>query len=964
GPWLVDEAYKKEFAMKDKLAPIFCKPVNGNKKDGSSGEDEIMVIPTIKKKRESNDSLKENGEKKDQKVKGKKKEKSEETKEDKEKKGKKRKEDDGMKKEKVEKKRAKKEAEANNFESTDDEAPLSMLIDKIKEKKQKQGLLDKFITTSPSSSKSSPTKKKKGKVERAMDPLFFLYNGEDCRIFLREVDKVIVTLKKEEIDGRIDVVSTKDEGEDNLEAQILKVIGWRKMYADTNATVRKIAIEERAAAREANRKELDAHPGKMIFDKLKERMKTAKALREIEEEERGEDYEKSMGKLPPSGRVIESPHFPTALMLSEFVYTRSSLFPANYRLPFTEEIMECLSLSGKEKEKNSRRITYPLAKILLEKIVNDEKYSKRFAFCETSVCKIPLDENTFIELLRVLVTGERPSTKDERDAVRKEMERESRDEEDKEVKEEEERPTTPQDEGEEEETGEADVTIVNEENRSELLAGLDGSNGRWERMEGRSQGLLLHFLLHCYIDCDGFEIRTDGEVQEEYDDLKREKKELKGKIDELNNELKEVAKKVEDREKIGLRTPRLESGRLSELEEILKTNNRKMEEIVKIMKGLDNELSMAAFAYRVNPIGMDRHGRRYMLMPHYAGLLVQSIGSGEWIKEEDGSDTFGFIPMEEEWREVTTIMEWDELSEKLKNGSKNDKKLMKAMEKNKETFQNGLKWAKDVEENKKKDAMGFKDDDMYESTLSEVDIVKGEMTTLLEKVENGELMKVKDISILSKKLNNANSFDHLKVVLQEYEDIFRIRAKEEKALFKSTKMADEYSFHSISVLKKRIRESSRLSELVMLMKVMDYRTIWNYKELDREKEAKKEQEKREEERKRKVEYEEEERKWESKGIHTRRFAESVDKKAVRILMKKVIEVACGRLASTLNGLESDDETMMNMKDIEDECHRYSLDRLKKILRKNVEKWRYEIESRFSHRLEQFDEFAEAVYKLL
>lgn len=43
------------------------------------------------------------------------------------------------------------------------------------------------------------------------------------------------------------------------------------------------------------------------------------------------------------------------------------------------------------------------------------------------------------------------------------------------------------------------------------------------------------------------------------------------------------------------------------------------------------------------------------------------------------------------------MKEWDELSDQLKNGSKNEKKLAKGMEKNKEKFEKGLEWRKKVE---------------------------------------------------------------------------------------------------------------------------------------------------------------------------------------------------------------------------------------------------------------------------
>lgn len=56
------------------------------------------------------------------------------------------------------------------------------------------------------------------------------------------------------------------------------------------------------------------------------------------------------------------------------------------------------------------------------------------------------------------------------------------------------------------------------------------------------------------------------------------------------------------------------------------------------------------------------------------------------------------------------------------------------------------------------------------------------------------------------------------------------------------------------------------------------------------------------------------------------FQETKDKKEARELLKKVMKLASGRLASTLNTLESEDERLMNMKDIEEQCHRYSVER--------------------------------------
>lgn len=52
---------------------------------------------------------------------------------------------------------------------------------------------------------------------------------------------------------------------------------------------------------------------------------------------------------------------------------------------------------------------------------------------------------------------------------------------------------------------------------------------------------------------------------------------------------------------------------------------------------------MSKYGSRLDPIGIDRHGRRYMMMPNYAGLIIQSFGSEEWIKDEDGAEYFGIL---------------------------------------------------------------------------------------------------------------------------------------------------------------------------------------------------------------------------------------------------------------------------------------------------------------------------------
>lgn len=43
--------------------------------------------------------------------------------------------------------------------------------------------------------------------------------------------------------------------------------------------------------------------------------------------------------------------------------------------------------------------------------------------------------------------------------------------------------------------------------------------------------------------------------------------------------------------------------------------------------------------------------------------------------------------------------------------------------------------------------------------LTEIEGLRSEMRSLIEKSENGELLKVKDISLLNKKMNEADSID-------------------------------------------------------------------------------------------------------------------------------------------------------------------------------------------------------------
>lgn len=56
----------------------------------------------------------------------------------------------------------------------------------------------------------------------------------------------------------------------------------------------------------------------------------------------------------------------------------------------------------------------------------------------------------------------------------------------------------------------------------------------------------------------------------------------------------------------------------------------------------------------------------------------------------------GFIPSKEEWRRIMTVTEWDELCVKLRNGSRREIKLAKAMDKNKDKFEYGIQWSKKV----------------------------------------------------------------------------------------------------------------------------------------------------------------------------------------------------------------------------------------------------------------------------
>lgn len=77
------------------------------------------------------------------------------------------------------------------------------------------------------------------------------------------------------------------------------------------------------------------------------------------------------------------------------------------------------------------------------------------------------------------------------------------------------------------------------------------------------------------------------------------------------------------------------------LKEYSPTFNNRWIEYFEWFQSVEKELDEAKFVTRLDPIGIDRHGRRYMLMPHYGGLLIQSIGSREWIEDDDGNEYFG-----------------------------------------------------------------------------------------------------------------------------------------------------------------------------------------------------------------------------------------------------------------------------------------------------------------------------------
>lgn len=99
--------------------------------------------------------------------------------------------------------------------------------------------------------------------------------------------------------------------------------------------------------------------------------------------------------------------------------------------------MEALSAEGNEKIILSRKITYPIVNILMNLILTDEKFEvlcyfifilinlppvscrkidffffqNRYYFCDCSLTKLKWDENSIGEMIRVLMTGEKPSTK-------------------------------------------------------------------------------------------------------------------------------------------------------------------------------------------------------------------------------------------------------------------------------------------------------------------------------------------------------------------------------------------------------------------------------------------------------------------------------------------------------------------------------------------------------------------------
>lgn len=73
-----------------------------------------------------------------------------------------------------------------------------------------------------------------------------------------------------------------------------------------------------------------------------------------------------------------------------------------------------------------------------------------------------------------------------------------------------------------------------EGDRVGLVAELDECNGQWERIEGRSQGMIMEFLVNCFLDSNSLRnIKTDEELHEDNDGLKKEKKELKTKVGEI-----------------------------------------------------------------------------------------------------------------------------------------------------------------------------------------------------------------------------------------------------------------------------------------------------------------------------------------------------------------------------------------------------------------------------------------------
>lgn len=102
----------------------------------------------------------------------------------------------------------------------------------------------------------------------------------------------------------------------------------------------------------------------------------------------------------------------------------------------SEEIDDALSAQGKEKDIKSKKVTYPIVKILMEMLMKDARfqvnssindpilsyvatincdsscrYFQKHVFCNSSIAKLKLDEYSIVEMIRVILTGEKPATK-------------------------------------------------------------------------------------------------------------------------------------------------------------------------------------------------------------------------------------------------------------------------------------------------------------------------------------------------------------------------------------------------------------------------------------------------------------------------------------------------------------------------------------------------------------------------